>query len=79
MIKVDTFEKYEKRSQCVGYCAINLFVNPDTKRQPTLSNYARCGVHEGAFRVPILLENPCADEPDAVCYVSGFVDRAKKR
>lgn len=78
LIKLDALEKYEKRPQNVGYSAINLFVSPSTKRQPTLSNYTQCSVNEGAFRVPIFLHNPCADNPDAICYVSGFLDRFQK-
>ncbi|EGR31823.1 hypothetical protein IMG5_101270 [Ichthyophthirius multifiliis] len=48
-----TYDNASKKSKCVGYSGIQLFINPYTKEQPQDQNENEFCIYEGYYQLPI--------------------------
>ncbi|OQR83526.1 hypothetical protein ACHHYP_14578 [Achlya hypogyna] len=53
LVRVDTVNRFTKEPIVLGYAALPIFLNADTKAQPTKPSVQEFVLNEGAFQVPL--------------------------
>lgn len=58
-----TKDKYEDELRIIGYCAINLFINRYSKKQPENDHDTDIVLYDGNYQLPIICQEPLRVKP----------------